>query len=722
MMNDGLDPVSVLNSSFLIHHSAFRNRSMNRSAEGFKDLIEVYKELTQRYTEIKESEEKYKALAQKLEKEVKEGSKRLWEFEATYKTLVESAGDAIFTVDEGGNCISLNRIAARIIGGDPTDFVGKSIYKLFSNQEAELYKAHIEKIFSTGKGVIYEHSYKILGKTFWFSTSLDPIRDETGRIIYVLGVSRDMTQQKHVEKEKEVISNINRLIASSLDIKDVYKAISNELRKVLDFDRMAISLLEKDKTFFRIYALVRYYETSEADIQMEGTFILRTRTHLEEVIEHSKPLLIRDTSQSFYNDINSLLKEGIRSSLTYPLYYHGDVLGTISFASKQVDNFSEDVFELIKQITSQLAIAIENTRLFNQIKESEEKYRSFLSNAKDFIIYIVAFDGSSIYLNPVVEKILGYKPEEYYNDKNLWVSQIHPEDQARVFDAQKKALEGKGKSLEFRMIHRNKRDLRWLYASATAFKSDDGESTFLAGYAIDITEQKKLREQVQRSAWLASIGELAAGLAHEIRNPLLAIANSAKLLKQEKDLGEENRELMRIIGEESDRLNKIVTNFLQFARPRQPVFIEGDIYEVIDEVLRLLKKDTRWSNSINVLVDCESDLPKVRLDVDQMREVFWNLLINALEAMPDGGTIKIELSSTFTKGSRYLRVKISDTGVGIAPEQVTRIFEPFHTSKPQGTGLGLPIAHRIVEVHGGTLEVESKMGKGTTFILTLTGS
>ncbi len=692
---------------------------MKKSTKGFKDLVKAYEELSKEYLEIKKSVEKYRILAEQLEREVKEESKRLKEFEAKYKTLVESAGDAIFTVDPKGNCISMNRIAARIIGGNPTDFVGKNIYELFSKKEADLYMAHIQKVFRTGEGTIHEHTYKIPGKEFWFSTSLDPIRDETGQVIYVLGISRDITERKRIDKEKEVISNVNKIIASSLDIKDVYEAIGAELKKVFDFDRMTVSLLDEQKTGFQIYALVKYYESLESGDLQEGTFIPKAETHLGEVVDTGRPVLIKDVAESPYWGMTKLLKEGIRSSVTYPLFCRGEVIGTISFASRKVDNFSEDQFDLVKQVTPQLAIAIENTRLFNRIKESEEKYRSLIESTKDFIIYIVSPDGRITYLNPVVEKILGYRPEDYYQNKNLWVSQIHPEDRDRVFDAQRKVFEGKGRSLEFRMIHQNKRDVRWLYSSATVLKNDRGEKASLVGFAMDITEQKKLQEQVRRSEWLASIGGLAAGLAHEIRNPLVAISNSAKLLKRDVNLNEEDLELMGVIVEETDRLNKIVTNFLQFARPREPVFLESDIREVIEEVLRLLKKDTRWNDRIKIHLRCEPELPKVRLDADQMHEVFWNLLINALEAMPDEGIIKIEVMTVSMRDLPGLQVRISDTGIGIAPEDVANIFEPFHTSKPQGIGLGLSIAHRIVEAHKGILEVESEIGKGTTFIVTL---
>lgn len=691
----------------------------------FEDLCKIYEELNRRFAALEESEERYRTLAQQLEQEVQERNRRLRESEAKYKTLVESAGDAIFTVDQEGNCVSMNRIAAQLIGGNPTDFVGKNIYELFSKKEAELYMAYIQKVFRTGEGAIHEYPYRIFSKEFWFNTSLDPIRDETGQVIYVLGVSRDVTKRKRIEKEKEVISNVNKIIASSLDIKDVYKAISAELKKILDFDRMAVSLLDEgqpggtEPSGFRIYALIKYYENSEEDDLVEGTFVPKAGTYIGEAVDTGKPILVKDIAQSPYWGKEKLLREGIHSSLIYPLIYRGEVLGTITFSSKKVDNFSEDQLDLIKHIAPQLAIAIENTRLFNRIKQSEERFRSFLENTKDFIIYIVSPDGSSIYFNPVVEQILGYKPEDYYRNKDLWVSQIHPEDRALVFEAQRRVFKGKGKSLEFRMIHRNKRDVRWLYSSATVLKNDRGEGASLAGYAIDITERKRLEELVRRSERLASIGELAAGLAHEIRNPLLAISNSAKLLKRDADLHAEDRELMKIIVEEADRLNKIVTNFLQFARPREPVFLENDIREIIEEVLRLLKKDTRWNDRIKILVSCEPELPKVHLDADQMREVFWNLFINALEAMPDEGTIKVEVLAIRTKDPHSLQVKISDTGVGIAPERVTKIFEPFHTSKPQGSGLGLSIAHRIVEEHSGFLEVESEIGKGATFTVTL---
>jgi len=221
-------------------------------------------------------------------------------------------------------------------------------------------------------------------------------------------------------------------------------------------------------------------------------------------------------------------------------------------------------------------------------------------------------------------------------------------------------------------------------------------------------------EVVQKTR-MAAMGEIAAAVAHETRNPLGALSNCVQMLRMNPHVTGEDAELLDIMQAETERLNKIVSDFLAFGRPRPPQFQEVDLHEVIDETLAMLQRDQQCSPSIVFLRAFESRLPRIRGDRDQLREVFWNLFLNAVQAMGAQGTLGVE---TRRPDSR-VEVRVRDTGPGVSSAALPRLFEPFFTTKPGGTGLGLPIVRRIVEEHGGRISLANPEGTGTCILVSL---
>jgi two-component system sensor histidine kinase PilS (NtrC family) len=231
----------------------------------------------------------------------------------------------------------------------------------------------------------------------------------------------------------------------------------------------------------------------------------------------------------------------------------------------------------------------------------------------------------------------------------------------------------------------------------------------------DLTELRKMEEQVKRGERLAAIGGLAAGIAHEIRNPLASISGSIELLRTAPQVDAENRALMEIVLREVDRLNGMVTELLEYARPRAAVPVPVDIVALIDETVRVFSQDR--SGGARVRFDRRAgDEITLQADPAQIRQVLWNLLRNAAEAMKE---IQGEIVVSYRARKNWVEILVSDTGVGIAPEDQERIFEPFYTTKTRGSGLGLAMVHRIVSEHGGTLALESELGEGTTVTVRL---
>ena len=228
----------------------------------------------------------------------------------------------------------------------------------------------------------------------------------------------------------------------------------------------------------------------------------------------------------------------------------------------------------------------------------------------------------------------------------------------------------------------------------------------------DLTELKKMEEQVKQAEMLATIGQMAAVMAHELRNPMASIKGSVQFLDDELQLDQEHKRLMQIILKESNRLNNIITDFLQYAKPKPPSKVECNIADLIQETIALIQNSLADKQHIQIITDISPSLPLIDIDPEQIKQVFWNLAINSCQAMPSGGIFQILAHKTKDKD---LLIEFTDTGVGISKEKINRLFHPFYTTKDKGMGLGLSIAYRIIKDHKGKIEVMSTSGEGSNF-------
>lgn len=247
--------------------------------------------------------------------------------------------------------------------------------------------------------------------------------------------------------------------------------------------------------------------------------------------------------------------------------------------------------------------------------------------------------------------------------------------------------------------------------------AESGETTGLVITFQDLTQVRALEETSRRQDRLAAVGRVAASIAHEIRNPLAAMRGSIQVLRSEMDSNSSQAELMEIILRESDRLNRIITDYLAYARPRSQAHTTVDVRELLRETFTLLRHSPEIKDGHGLEEDYALEPMMVNADASQLKQVFWNIARNALQAMPAGGTLRAELRSS---AGHRLRITFTDTGRGMSPEQVEHLFEPF-SSRTGGTGLGLSIVYQIVRDHGGTINVRSREGQGTTIAIELPG-
>ncbi len=242
----------------------------------------------------------------------------------------------------------------------------------------------------------------------------------------------------------------------------------------------------------------------------------------------------------------------------------------------------------------------------------------------------------------------------------------------------------------------------------------------------DLSRLKALEARLRKGERLASLGVLAAGMAHEIKNPLGGIRGASQLLREEFSPDNPSRELTDIIIREVDRLNQIVQGLLDFSRPHEPRLAPVNIHEILTRVLALIEMETP-PQALRIERSFDPSLPNISGDADQLVQVFLNILQNGMDAMDGAGTLTLTTrvlpGFQIRKGTqekvRMICVDVEDSGCGIAPEEIGSIFDPFYTRKPRGVGLGLALCYRIVEEHGGKIDVESRAGVGTRFSVSL---
>jgi signal transduction histidine kinase len=247
---------------------------------------------------------------------------------------------------------------------------------------------------------------------------------------------------------------------------------------------------------------------------------------------------------------------------------------------------------------------------------------------------------------------------------------------------------------------------------------DDASGQILGvqGVMQDVTRRREMEEQFLHSAKLAAVGQLAAGVAHDLGNVLATISSTVQYLLSQMHEAQPYRESLEVIRRNVAQADRTIRGLLSFARPRAPALAPVDVATVLEGTCLLLKAELT-AQHICVVQQFAPDIPRVMADHEQLQQVFLNLLLNAIQAMPEGGTIT--LTTAFDAAGNQVKIDMADTGSGIAQEDLARIFEPFFTTKEGGTGLGLCVSDRLIREHGGSIAVTSQAGRGSVFTVSL---
>ena len=401
------------------------------------------------------------------------------------------------------------------------------------------------------------------------------------------------------------------------------------------------------------------------------------------------------------------------------LAVHYFTMITSSAATRfEVESYSENHLLQYMALTGIFIISVlmlirmlRNRQLDSQesmLRESERKYHSLVENCPDGIM-VLDVQGHILNINPALKRMSGYTLEDVGHKSSLhFVEKRYIEQTTNCFE---KTKEGVPQKCESAITHRNGHSIQVKLISIPHMIENKMQGVIV--FVEDITEFKETEELLRRSEKLTAVGELAAGVAHEIRNPLTSLKGFASLVYSSSH-DEKSKEFLQIMLSEIDRINFIVSEFMLLARPHEKEFARSDLVSLLRHVISLLKSQAILKNiEIRTQYDCE-EFP-ILGEENQLKQVFVNVLKNAIEAMTDGGIIYVKVTECDTGVS----VIIQDQGVGIPEHQLPRIGEPFYTLKENGTGLGLMVSFGIIDNHNGKMRLSSVEGKGTTVEVSL---
>jgi two-component system NtrC family sensor kinase len=515
------------------------------------------------------------------------------------------------------------------------------------------------------------------------------------------------------------LQDFGRTLSSATELEPLLESLIRRLKAVFSVEQLAIFIEDRnDPSGFRLARA----EEIDQEIALPHDFrrLLREKSNTTGIFRVAN----LDSPDSIDED-GSLLHSAPDQLFSYyvPCAVRSRIVAVIALG-RTVDGAllsSEDTDQL-RAISGYVAVAIENALLLeDQAQRAEEmaRLKEFNENIIESInvgVLVINLRGRITNWNSALEEIYGLKREEAIGRR---ITQVFQPEMLRALRALMERVEWqKGEPVnvyKFRAPSIDGRDLTLnVSLAALQSKTEEVEGTLVA--IEDVTERMKLEEQVQQSDKLSSIGLLAAGVAHEVNTPLTGISSYSQMLMQQVPETDPRHQLLEKIYRQTSRASSIVNNLLNFSRVSDSRFAMIDLNRVLDDTIQLLESQLR-NTQIEVVRSYGAELPLVPGNAPKLQQVFMNLILNARDAMPEGG--RLEISTESDEDS--VIIKFRDSGMGIDPEHLSKIYDPFFTTKGigKGTGLGLAVSYGIIKDHSGHIDVESKPGEGALFMITL---
>ena len=613
----------------------------------------------------------------RMEREIREATKR-------FEKIAEMGEDGVIVFDEDSRIEFANQMAAEIMGVPKDQILGREFFSLIGKRDEEFLEEMVMRGEGLGEKVCMEMSLQTpRGQVKATEVCIAPTRSDDGRI-KTYAYIRDITERKKFEKELK-------------ESEEKFRNLFERVRHGLFISAKEGHFLDCNQALLEMAGYQDKGEFLNIDIAKDLYVNPEDRKAFQRLIE----------KQGFVKDLEVEFKKKNGEKITVLLTAHtkrdeeGKIIG--------YEGINIDISD--------------RKRMEKELKEANDFLMNLIESSVDGII-VTNMKGNILMFNKGAENILGYQAEEVVGKMNIrGIYQVGVAGEV-MEKLRSPDYGGVGKLTSFPILHRRKDgELIEGDLSAALVYDEKGKEIASVGIFKDLRERLRIERELQKtqqallhSEKLAAMGRLTSQIAHELNNPIYGIMNTLELLKTEVPPESKRRRILELSLSETQRLAEMLRNMLSFSKPEEEKRRPVKINELVEGILLVMEKQMREAN-ITVVTSFDDAIPEVMASTNQMRQVMLNIIKNAKEAMPKGGTLTVRTA----RENNHVVIHVQDTGTGIPEEIRDRIFEAFFTtkSKVKGVGLGLSVCYGIIRDHGGEIRVESEEEKGTTFTIRL---
>jgi len=638
----------------------------------------------------------------------------LRESEQRYRLLFDLLPYGGEVLDPKGYIINCSPSTARMLGYELNELIGKHIIQFLHPESVKIFKEKFQNLLKGKREDAEVCMIRKNGSQLAVLRAAQPIFNDRGEVTGILALSVDISHRKQAETIRQIMYNIANAVNTTRSTIDLYQVIEKELSKILNTKNLFIGLYDKNTD------TISFPFMQDEKDRFEKVPTGKTMSSL--VIKGNKSILATE------KQIKHLAREGkikIVGTLSkcwmgVPLRVDGEVIGVMVVQDYESESaFDISDLELLEFVSNQVAISIKKKQTDDEIRKL-----SLAIEQSPASVVITDLEGNIEYVNQKFTEVTGYSKDEAIGKKpSILKSGETPEEEYReLWETITAGKEWRGEFCN----RRKDGSLFWEFASISPIKNVDGQITHYLGVKEDITERKKLQQQLIQSQKMEAIGKLAGGVAHDFNNLLTVINGYADLLLYKLSSDDPPYKAIRQIKLAGERAASLTEQLLAFSRRQliQPKILNlNDVVADTEKMLRRL-----IGEDIDLVTRLSPNLGNIKADPSQIDQVIMNLVVNARDAMPQGGKLTIETANVYlddvyvkeheqVQPGDYVMLAISDSGKGMDEETCSRIFEPFFTTKGpgEGTGLGLSTVYGIIKQNRGYVWVYSEPDKGTTF-------
>jgi PAS domain S-box-containing protein len=657
-----------------------------------------------------------------------------------FKTLAENAPDMIARLDREQRYLYVNPVVEAATGIPAERFRGQTNRDLGMTEGfCSLWERQVGAVLETGDALRFDFGAPGPDGERHYEARLVPEFGQDGSIRSVLAVVRDITDRERTRRilsryasRLHFMQQVSQAIRAAYSAETAAEAVLPYTDQLLSCSRASVALYDRQAGEACLLAVRTETET----VLGKGERIPLDWDWYLDALARGEMASIDDlaAAKPATGVLPTLYAEGVRRLISVPLMVQDELIGSLNLGMATLRRLTAEQEEIARDMANQLGIAIHQARLHEQVElyaqgleqsvarrtaalqASQARFRTIFENSAIGIALVESSEQVVVASNPALQEMLGYSAEELQGMK---VSQFtHPDDlEARdaLFD---ELMAGKRSQfrLERRYIRKDGTTI-WVHPTVSAVRTAQGTTPYAIKMVEDVTEQRNAREALVQAERLTITGQLGASLAHEINNPLQSVIGSLGLADEMVDPDDPVHPFLQLALEELERAAGIVAQLRDLNRRSQPEERRSTQLNELAEKVLLLSQHQFETRQIEIRWSPADDLPEISVVPDRIRQVFLNLVLNAIEAMPQGG--RLEVRTGLSSHPRGVQCVFADTGPGIAAELQPHLFEPFQSTRAEGLGLGLYVSKTIVDEHGGRIDVDSQEGRGATFTVWL---